>query len=102
MRKFVLALAAFSIAVPAMAQTHVRGYTRKDGTYVAPHVRSAPNSSRYDNWSTAPNVNPYTGKTGTVDPYALPSFPTYRAPTYQAPTYKAPAYAPPCVYFCPK
>ncbi len=23
-------------------EVHVRGYTRKDGTYVAPHTRSAP------------------------------------------------------------
>jgi len=30
--------------------THVRvkGYTRKDGTYVAPHSRTAPNSTNYN------------------------------------------------------
>lgn len=44
---------------------HVNGYTRKDGTYVAPHYRSAPNSTKADNWSTKGNVNPYTGKPGT-------------------------------------
>jgi hypothetical protein len=43
----------------------VKGYTRKDGTYVAPHVRSAPNSTKSDNYSTAGNINPYTGKAGT-------------------------------------
>ncbi len=43
----------------------VRGYTRKDGTYVAPHVRTAPNSTKSDNYSTKGNVNPYTGKPGT-------------------------------------
>jgi len=48
--------------------THVRGYTRRDGTYVQPHKRTAPNSSRRDNYSTRGNVNPYTGKPGTVDP----------------------------------
>lgn len=48
----------------------VRGYTRKDGTYVAPHQQTNPNSSKYDNWSTKGNVNPYTGKKGTVDPEA--------------------------------
>jgi len=35
----------------------VRGYTRRDGTYVQPHVRSAPNSTRLDNFSTKGNVN---------------------------------------------
>ena len=27
------------------------------------------NSTKADNWSSKPNVNPYTGKAGTVDPY---------------------------------
>jgi|GEM_PF-2287285 len=67
----------------------VRGYTRKDGTYVAPHYRSAPNSSKLDNYSTRGNYNPYTGKTGTVDPYRL-GWPT-RSSTYIAPTYVAPS-----------
>jgi hypothetical protein len=46
----------------------VNGYTRKDGTYVAPHFRSAPDSSFNNNWSTSPNVNPYTGQQGTHTP----------------------------------
>lgn len=44
---------------------HVRGYVRKDGTYVAPHVRSAPDGNFSNNWSTLGNVNPYTGEPGT-------------------------------------
>lgn len=47
---------------------HVRGYYRKNGTYVRPHMRSAPNGSKADNWSTKGNVNPYTGKVGTKSP----------------------------------
>lgn len=43
----------------------VRGYFRKDGTYVAPHKRTAPDGSFDNNWSTVGNVNPYTGKLGT-------------------------------------
>jgi hypothetical protein len=43
----------------------VRGYTRKDGTYVQPYRRSIGNSTRRDNWSTKGNINPYTGKKGT-------------------------------------
>ena len=43
----------------------VRGYTKRDGTYVPPHYRSAPDGNFYNNWSTKGNVNPYTGKEGT-------------------------------------
>src|SRR5688572_15869214 len=35
----------------------VSGYTRADGTYVAAHMRSAPNSTTADNLSTSSNVN---------------------------------------------
>lgn len=51
------------------SSVHVRGYTRKSGTYVAPHMRTAPDSTRQNNWSTKGNVNPYTGKAGTKNPY---------------------------------
>ena len=49
---------------------HVRvsGYTRKDGTYVQPYFRTAPNSTNRDNFSTKGNVNPYTGKPGWIEP----------------------------------
>jgi len=65
-----MATAVF-VADAAAAQGHhyVRGYTRRDGTYVAPHYQTNPDSSRLNNWSTRGNVNPYTGKVGTVDPY---------------------------------
>lgn len=43
----------------------VNGYTKSDGTYVETHMRTAPNQTTYDNYSTSPNVNPYTGKVGT-------------------------------------
>lgn len=47
----------------------VQGYCRGNGTYVAPHYRTAPDGNPYNNWSTVGNVNPYTGKAGTVYPY---------------------------------
>ena len=47
------------------SDVYVRGYTRKNGTYVKPHYRSRPNSSIRDNWSTKGNTNPYTGRQGT-------------------------------------
>jgi hypothetical protein len=89
MKRLVIGAIILAIASPAIAQrtTSVRGYFKKDGTYVAPHYRTAPNRSIYDNYSTRPNVNPFTGKIGTVDPNATPSYstPRYSAPrsTYQ-------------------
>jgi hypothetical protein len=59
----VLASSAF-----AQRTVHVKGSTRKNGTYVAPHERTAPNKTKLDNWSTKPNVNPRTGKAGTKNP----------------------------------
>ncbi len=52
----------------ATAQVRVEGYTRNNGTYVAPHYRSSPDSSYNNNWSVSPNVNPYTGQQGSRSP----------------------------------
>ena len=46
----------------------VRPYTKKDGTHVDGHHRSAPDDSKSNNLSTKGNVNPYTGKPGTKEP----------------------------------
>lgn len=46
----------------------VNGYVKKDGTYVQPHRATNPNQTQRDNWSSKPNVNPYTGKKGTKEP----------------------------------
>jgi hypothetical protein len=48
--------------------TSVKPYTKRDGTYVQPHHRTAPNSTQRDNFSSRPNVNPYTGHPGTREP----------------------------------
>lgn len=42
----------------------VRGYYRKDGTYVRPHRRSRADKTQANNWSTSGNSNPFTGKKG--------------------------------------
>lgn len=55
----------------------VRGYTRKDGTYVQPHVRTRANDRLYDNYSSQGNYSPTTGREGTRDPFAAPSFNSY-------------------------
>ena len=57
----------------SIAQVHVNGYYRKNGTYVQPHYRSSPNSTKMDNWSTKGNVNPYTGQVGTKNVYETPN-----------------------------
>jgi hypothetical protein len=81
----VLALVCFWASI-AEAQVRVRGYTRRDGTYVAPHYRSSPNSTTSDNYSTRGNVNPYTGELGTRNPttsnrpYVYSPYPTYYVP----------------------
>jgi endonuclease YncB( thermonuclease family) len=66
--------AASSVVAPNTsnngAAVDVRGYFRKDGTYVAPHKRTAPDASFDDNWTTVGNVNPYTGKPGTKSWFA--------------------------------
>jgi hypothetical protein len=80
LRRVVLfAALVLGLTVPAVAQVRVDGYTKKDGTYVAPHMRSAPDSGFNNNWSTSPNVNPFTGQQGTraprIDPYQQPDQP---------------------------
>ena len=79
-----IALALLFTAGAALAQVHVEGYTKRDGTYVAPHYRSSPNSTTRDNWSTKGNVNPYTGKRGTRNPQ--PSSPKMRFTQPSAPS----------------
>lgn len=66
-----IALAGLVALAPAASadSTYVRGHLRNDGTYVQPHYRTTPDSSRLNNWSTQGNYNPYTGRAGTVDPY---------------------------------
>jgi len=45
--------------------SHVNGYTKHDGTYVAPHERSTPDHTKNNNWDTKGNYNLDTGKDGT-------------------------------------
>lgn len=51
------------------SSTHTSsGYTRSNGTYVAPYVATNPNGTQRDNFSTSGNYNPSTGATGTRTP----------------------------------
>lgn len=53
MKKLMIA-ALLLLAGPALADTNVNGYFRKNGTYVQPYTRSSPNSDRSDNYGRAP------------------------------------------------
>lgn len=79
--KIALGLILAALAVSAWADDYVRGYTRKDGTYVPPHYRSTPDSSRANNYGSQGNVNPYNGERGYVNPHTPPA---PRQPTYPA------------------
>jgi hypothetical protein len=74
MKKLLLTFAFAVIAQFSFGQTHVHvnGYYKKDGTYVQSHYRTSPNNTVMDNWSTYPNVNPYTGNVGTRIYYNQP------------------------------
>jgi hypothetical protein len=41
-----------------LGQVKVKGYYKSNGTYVAPHVRSSPNSTKTDNYSYPGNSTP--------------------------------------------
>jgi hypothetical protein len=58
-------MVVFVASVSADAAVRVNGYFHSNGTYVQPHYRSNPDSSFRNNWSTYPNINPYTGVQGT-------------------------------------
>lgn len=104
MRPVLIGLLALNLAAPALPRAgavHVRGYVTRNGTYVAPHYRSAPDHNPFNNWSTRGNVNPYTGKSGTKDPYShsygryrytLPSYGYVPSYGYAVPSYN---YVPP-------
>lgn len=67
MKNWLLLFLLFS-TLSTVAQVHVRGYYRKDGTYVQPHMRSSPDGNPYNNYSFPGNTNPYTGKVATGNP----------------------------------
>ncbi len=74
MRKILVLFVAFMFLVSSVAfakTVRVRGGYTKSGTYKPPHYRTSPNKTKFDNWSTKGNVNPYTGKAGTVNPYKI-------------------------------
>jgi hypothetical protein len=75
MKKLLIAGLMTLMSASAFAQgVHVQGHYRSNGTYVQPYYRSAPDSSRNNNWSVSPNINPYTLQQGTRSPSAPNTF----------------------------
>ncbi len=52
MKHTALFIALFALTGAALADQYVNGYTRKDGTYVQGHMKSSPDSNRYNNRSS--------------------------------------------------
>ncbi|MEQ1666472.1 MAG: hypothetical protein ABL927_13975 [Bdellovibrionales bacterium] len=59
----ILSLIMFSWS--AFAAHAVRGYVTKNGTFVAPYIRTNPNITKNDNFSAKGNFNPYSNKKGS-------------------------------------
>ena len=57
------------IDADAAKRVRVRGYYRKNGTYVKPHYRTVPDGNPYNNYSFPGNYNPNKGTFTTGDPY---------------------------------
>ena len=58
-KRLFIALLVFLVlegTIQAQADVSVRGYYRKDGTYVRPHMRSDPDGNFNNNWSTKGNI----------------------------------------------
>ena len=62
--KILLLIVSF-LSVSVMADTYVRGYQKRDGSFVQGHYRSKKDNSFDNNYSTRGNTNPYTGTIGT-------------------------------------
>jgi hypothetical protein len=64
----IITLILFTSVSVFAGDTYVRGYTRSDGTYVAPYYRTSPDHTIDNNYSTKGNYNYHTGEQGTVNP----------------------------------
>lgn len=62
---YSLGILVYSLNIQGQSPKRVSGHYKNNGTYVQPHYRTKTNNTQSDNWSSKPNVNPYTGKYGT-------------------------------------
>jgi hypothetical protein len=64
---FLALLVSFVPSIIFAGDVRVKGYTKRDGTYVAPHTRSEPNAYQWDNKSYTPSQPAYN------DSYSKPT-----------------------------
>lgn len=58
--KILTLIITLSVSISAFSrEVHVRGYFRSNGTYVQPHVRTAPDSTRSNNYGRPSSYNNY-------------------------------------------
>lgn len=77
MRRFIVLFVGAALCASAVAGSkgskgstvYVAPHVTKSGTYVQGTLRTAPNATRVDNYSTKGNMNPYSGRSGTKSPY---------------------------------
>jgi len=58
MKKLIVIILAILFVFPAVLlakDVYVKGYYRKDGTYVRPHIRSSPDSYKWNNYGPSQN-----------------------------------------------
>lgn len=72
MKATIVVLLVFICTTAFARDVYVKSYVRKDGGFVQEHYRTSPDGNVYNNYSTKGNINPYTGKAGTVEPYSIP------------------------------
>ena len=77
----VFTISSISSVTVSQADEFVRGYTRSNGTRVDSHFRTNRDGNFSNNYSTYPNVNPYTGRTGTHH------YPSYSSGLSKSPSY---------------
>jgi len=73
---------------PSSGRVHVRGYTRRDGRYVAPHARAAPRGRSY----VAPSHPPNRSYSAPKQPHSYRSPRAHRTPSSRS--YRAPSTRP--------
>jgi len=71
MKTIIAALLLASTSAFA-ASTPVDGAPGRDGAFLQRNYGTTPDSSLTNNWSTQGNINPPTGRSGTVNPNAFP------------------------------
>jgi hypothetical protein len=72
MKKFLFLTTFVLLLIPSLLEAaQVRGYFRRDGTYVRPYQRTNPDRNPYNNYGFPGHYNPNTGRAtpGNPDTY---------------------------------